>query len=75
LLQSMDYRDDKVKIVFATDEVALIGRGLHELYVQIAAQRAGCIVERGERYAAVSEDSMFVSRIERTPRSGQKTEQ
>jgi hypothetical protein len=75
LLQSVNYRDGKIKIFFATDEVALTGRGLHELYVQIAGQKAGCVVERGERYAAVSDDSMLVIRIERTPRSEQKKEQ
>lgn len=72
LLQTMHCQGDRLVLVFATDEVVLIGRGLHELYVHLARQAVWRIVEQGERYAALSDAAVFVARLERTPKEQQQ---
>ncbi|HOB98271.1 MAG TPA: hypothetical protein PKM43_05930 [Verrucomicrobiota bacterium] len=67
LLQNMHCQADRLTLTFATDEVVLAGRGLHELYAHLARQTVIRIVEQGERYAQVSEAAVLVTRIERTP--------
>jgi hypothetical protein len=67
LLHSMCCQLDRLTLTFATDEVVLVGRGLHELYVHLARQTVWRIVEQGERYSEVSEAAVLVTRIERTP--------
>jgi hypothetical protein len=66
LLQAMQCRPDRLALAFASDDVVLIGRGLHELYLQLARQAVWRIVEQGERYAGISNAPVFVARIERT---------
>ena len=68
LLQSMRFKEEKLTLVFATDEVVITGRGLHQLYVQLAAQQVSRIVEQGERYATVSDALVHISKIEEIPR-------
>ena len=67
LLQTMQCQPDRLTLTFATDELVLVGRGLHELYVHLARQSVWRIVEQGERYAQVSEAPVFVTRIDRNP--------
>ena len=69
LLQAMQCRSDQLTLTFASDDVTITGRGLHELYVQLAAHRVWRVVEQGERYAEVSEAALFVAGIKRIPRS------
>jgi hypothetical protein len=68
LLQSMQYESGKLCLVFASDDVEVVGRGLHELYLQLAAQKVFRLVEQGERYACLVEVGTVITRIERTPR-------
>ena len=68
LLQAMHCQPQQLTLTFAADDVVLTGRGLHELYVQLAAQRVWRVVEQGERYAKVSEAALFVATIARTLR-------
>jgi hypothetical protein len=75
LLQTMRYEPERLILVFASDEVSVVGRGLHELYVQLAAQRVCRIMEQGERYASVSEAATLIGRIERTPRNKSEQQQ
>ncbi len=75
LLQTMRYEPDRMTLVFASDDVAVVGRGLHELYVQLAAQRVSRITEQGERFASLSEAATLISRIERTPRTNSDQQQ
>ena len=69
LLQSMRFKEEKLTLVFATADVVITGRGLHQLYAQLAAQQVSRIVEQGDRYAAVSDALVHVSKIEEIPRS------
>ncbi len=69
LVQSMHCQPEQLTLTFATDDVVITGRGLHELYVQLAAQQVWRVVEQGKRYAAVSEAALFVASIERTTHS------
>ena len=68
LLQTMRYQEGRLTLVFAPDEVEVHGRGLHELYVLLAAQRVWRVVEQGPRQAAISEAVVVVTRIERKAR-------
>jgi|CZKV01.1.fsa_nt_gi hypothetical protein len=72
LLQTMRYEPDKLTLVFATDNVELSGRGLHALYVQLARQKISRIVEQGERYAAIAEDGLCITRLNRVQRTRDK---
>lgn len=69
LLQSMKCERAQLTLKFASDDVLITGRGLHELYVQLAAHRVWRVVEQGERYAQVSEMALFVATLERIPRT------
>ena len=69
LLQSMRFEAERVTLLFAADEIILTGRGLHELYMRLAAQQVSRIVEQGARHAAVSEAPVLIIKIERIPRS------
>ncbi len=64
LLQGMSLKADVLTLVFADAEVIVRGRGLHALYVHLAAQRVAHIVEQGERYAALVDAPVFVAKIE-----------
>lgn len=75
LLQTMHCQADRLVLTFATDEVVLVGRGLHELYVHLARQAVFRIVEQGERYAQVSEAAVLVTRIDRTPTEREEKQQ
>ncbi len=66
-LQCIEFAADKLKLTFITDEVLIFGHGLHELYVRLARQTIGQIIEQGERYAEVNEAPVFIARIERAP--------
>ena len=68
LLQSMRFKEEKLTLVFATADVVITGRGLHQLYVQLAAQQVSRIVEQGERYATVSDALVYITKIEEIPR-------
>ena len=69
LLQCMEFQADTLKLVFATEDVVIEGQGLHRLYVDLALQTVARVIEQGERYAAVAEPGLLISRIERIPRS------
>ena len=75
LLQTMQCQADRLVLTFATEEVVLVGRGLHELYVHLARQAVFRIVEQGERYAQVSEAVVLVTRIDRTPTERKEEQQ
>lgn len=74
LLQTMRYEQDKLSLVFATDNVEVTGRGLHTLYVQLARQKVYRVIEQGERYAAINEAAVMIVRIERSQRTRDKKE-
>ena len=74
LLQTMRFEPDQLLLVFATDNVTLIGRGLHALYVLLAKQKVFRIVEQGERYDTIAGDGLFIARIEREQRTRDKKE-
>ena len=69
LLQCISFEGERMTLLFAADEIILTGRGLHELYVRLAAQQVSRIVEQGVRHAAVSEAPVLIIKIERIPRS------
>src|SRR5258708_2407046 len=50
LLQCMEFQPDKLKLMFAGDDVVIAGRGLHRLYVELSRQTISRVVEQGERY-------------------------
>lgn len=75
LLQTMSFRADQIHLTFATDDLVITGRGLHELYVQLAAQRVSRIVAADDRHAAISESVVLVTSINRTTRSRENTQQ
>lgn len=68
LLQSMDCTSDQLTLRFPKEDVVIAGRGLHELYIQLAAHRVWRVVEQGERYAALSPAGLFVTSIARVTR-------
>jgi hypothetical protein len=68
LLQTMRCQPDQLTLTFATVDVVVTGRGLHQLYARLAAQQVSRIVEQGDRYAAVSEDLVHISKLEEIPR-------
>ena len=68
LLQTIRYRDEQITLVFATADVVVTGRGLHQLYTQLAAQQVSRIVEQGERYAGASENPVYIRKIDEIPR-------
>ena len=65
LLQSLTLKDELLTLAFANAEVTVAGRGLHSLYVHLADQRVAAIVEQGERYGAVSEAAVHITKIGR----------
>lgn len=69
LLQTMQFEPERLTMFFAADEIRITGRGLHEVYVRLAAHQVCRIVEQGDRYAAISEAALFVVKIERTRRT------
>ena len=72
LLQRMRCRPQQLTLAFATCDVVITGRGLHQIYTQIAAQRVSRIVEQGERYAEVGNALVHVSRIQEIPKQKKK---
>jgi hypothetical protein len=72
LLQRMRCRAEQLKLTFATCDVVIIGRGLHQIYTQLAAQRVSRIVEQGERYAGVGDALVHVGRIQEIPKQKKK---
>lgn len=72
LLHSMQWGAAGLTLLFPTEDVILTGRGLHELYIQLAAHRVSRIVEQGERFAAISEDPVLVCKIQRVPKESGK---
>ena len=74
LLQAMQFGEERLTMLFAADEIRITGRGLHELYVRLAAHQICRIVEQGDRYAAISEAALFVIRIERIRRTENQTQ-
>lgn len=68
LLQTMRYEEGKITLAFATADVSIEGRGLHQLYTLLAAQRVSRIVEQGQRYAGVSEATLHIRKIDEIPR-------
>lgn len=68
LLQVMRYRPEEIFLKFAHGDVVISGRGLHPLYVQLAAQRVCRIVEQGERYSGADNAVIFIARIQEIPR-------
>jgi hypothetical protein len=75
LLQTMSFRTDEIHLTFAADDLVITGRGLHELYVQLATQRVSRIVAADDRHAAISEAVVLVTSIERTARSREEIQQ
>ena len=72
LLQSMNYTADSLKIVFASTDVVIRGRALHELYRRLADHRVASVVEQGQRHGTAAEGTTLISRIEHTVRSKKK---
>jgi len=73
LLQTMQCLPERLTLAFATDDVVLTGRGLHELYVHLAWQAVSRVVEQGDRYAEVADVGVYVARLERTPTTSIKS--
>lgn len=69
LLESMRFQPEKITLFFPSAEVGIEGRGLHQLYTQLAAQKVSRIVEQGERYEQAAEAAVFIRRIDELPRS------
>jgi len=74
LLQRMRCRPEQLQLTFATCDVVITGRGLHQIYTHIAAQRISRIVEQGERYAGVGDALVHVSRIQEIPKQKDQPE-
>jgi hypothetical protein len=72
LLQRMRCQPEHLTLTFATCDVVITGRGLHQIYTQLAAQRVSRIVEQGERYAEVGNALVHVGRIQEIPRQKKK---
>lgn len=72
LLQRMRCRPEQLKLTFATCDVVITGRGLHQIYTHLAAQRVSRIVEQGERYAGVGDALVHVGRIQEMPKQKKK---
>lgn len=68
LLQTMRFEDNQITVVFAMVGIVISGRGLHQLYTQLAAQRVSLIVEQGARYAGASDAPVHINKIEEIPR-------
>lgn len=69
LLECIRFTPDKITLLFAPATVAIEGRGLHQLYVQLAARKISRIVERAERYADAADASFYISKIEELPKT------
>lgn len=69
LLESMRFQPDQITLFFAPADVAIAGRGLHALYVLLAAHKVGRVVEQGERHGEAEENPVWVHRVEQLPRT------
>ena len=75
LLQAMEFTSEAITLAFADEDIAIEGRGLHPLYVELAAHRVTRVVEQGERYATLAATSLLIGRIERRPRERENPQQ
>jgi hypothetical protein len=66
LLQGIQFTPTRITLRFQTDEVIIDGRGLHALYVGLAKQTVGRVVQQGERGRTAT---CCILSIERTPRA------
>ena len=67
LLQSMQWRGDKLTLGYVHEDVTLEGQGLHALYVEMAEFRVTRIREQAEDDPS-GEGAVRVSKLERLPR-------
>lgn len=72
LLQAIRFEQEKLTLSFVSGDVEIEGRGLHQLYVELAAQTVSRIVEQDERYACTSEAPIFIARITEIPKGPQR---
>ncbi len=73
LLQGMRYERETLTLKFAPADVVIEGRGLHGLYVDLARQVVGSVVEQGERYAEASDAVVHINRIVEIPKGDKES--
>ena len=69
LLEMIRFQGEKMTLLFSPADVAIEGRGLHQLYGHLASQKVSRIVEQDERYQDSSDSVVFINRIEQLPKA------
>ena len=70
-VQWVSFTDSRITLRFPENDVIVEGQALHRLYVHLARQKVGWVVQQ----AACRGEGTFVSRIERVPRSAFRKEE
>ena len=65
LLQSLHLKEEQLVVGFGLEQIVIEGRGLHALYLELAAHRVTSVHEQGERYQALNNEPLFITRMVR----------